>query len=61
MRVDTEISKTTTGVKALLLKAIDPFFKKKRKGEVVPVHITGTYEHPQFGLDLTKPKGQENK
>jgi hypothetical protein len=61
MRVDTKISKTTTGVKALLLKAIDPFFKKKRRGEVVPVHITGTYEHPQFGLDLTKPKGPENK
>ncbi len=59
MRVDTKISKTASGIKALLLKAIDPFFKKKKKGEVVPVHITGTYEHPQFGLDLTKPKGQE--
>ena len=63
MRVDTKISKTTTGVKALLLKAMDPFFKKKKKGEVVPVHITGTYEHPEFGLDLTQPKGpgQQNK
>ena len=61
MRVDTKISKTTTGVKALLLKAMDPFFRKNKKGEVVPVHITGTYEHPQFGLDLTKPKEQENK
>ena len=58
MRVDTKISKTATGMKSLLLKAIDPFFKKKKKGEVVPVHITGTYEHPQFGLDLTKPKPQ---
>ena len=59
MRVDTKISKTTTGMKSLLLKAIDPFFKKKKKGEVVPIHITGTYEHPQYGLDLTKPKNQE--
>jgi hypothetical protein len=56
MRVDTTISKTTSGMKSFLLKAIDPIFKKKRKGEVVPVHITGTYDHPQFGLDLTKPK-----
>lgn len=63
MRVDTQISKTTTGVKALLLKVMDPFFKKKKKGEVVPVHISGTYEHPQFGLDLTKQKDptQANK
>jgi hypothetical protein len=61
MRVDTKISKTTTGMKALLLKAMDPFFRKNKKGEVVPVHITGTYEHPQFGLDLTKPKEPENK
>ncbi len=52
MRVDTKISKTTTGVKSLFLKMMDPLFKKKKKGEVVPVHISGTYDHPQFGLDL---------
>ena len=59
MRVDSKISKTTTGVKSLLLKAINPFFKKKNKGEIVPVHITGTYEHPQFGLGLTKSKDEQ--
>jgi len=53
MRVDTKISKTATGVKSLLLRLMDPIFKKKKKGEVVPVHIGGTYEKPQFGLDLT--------
>jgi hypothetical protein len=59
MRVDTKISKTASGVKSFLLKAIDPIFKKKNRGEVVPVHITGTYENPQFGLDLTKSKPAE--
>jgi hypothetical protein len=54
MRVESKISNTTTGVKALLLKVMDPFFKKKKKGEIVPVHIGGTYEHPQFGLDISK-------
>jgi hypothetical protein len=54
MQVDSKISKTTSGIKALLLKVMDPFFKKKKKGEIVPVHIGGTFEHPQFGLDLTK-------
>ena len=52
MRVDTKISKTASGFKALLLKVMDPIFKKKKKGEIVPVHISGTYENPQFGLDL---------
>ena len=63
MRVDTKISKTSTGMKALFLKAMDPFFKKKKKGEVVPVHIGGTYQHPQFGLDLAgqKEEGQQGK
>jgi AsmA-like protein len=60
MQVDTKISKTTTGVKALLLKIMDPFFKKKKKGEIVAVHIAGTYEHPQFGLDLTEQKDAEH-
>ncbi|HVI09144.1 MAG TPA: AsmA-like C-terminal region-containing protein [Candidatus Binatia bacterium] len=52
MRVDTKISKTESGAKALLLKAMDPFFRKKKNGEVVPVHIGGTYDHPTYGLDL---------
>lgn len=52
MKVDTKISKTSSGPKALLLKIMDPFFRKKKKGEIVPVHILGTYERPQFGLDL---------
>jgi hypothetical protein len=56
MKVDTKISKTTTGMKSFFLKVLDPIFKKKKKGEVVPVHISGTYEHPQFGLDLTQPQ-----
>jgi hypothetical protein len=56
MKVDTRISKTTSGVKSFLLKILDPFFfKKRRRGELVPVHVMGTYEHPDFGLDLKKP------
>jgi hypothetical protein len=39
---------------------MDPFFKKKKKGEIVPVHIAGTYEHPQFGLDLTEQEDAEH-
>jgi hypothetical protein len=52
MKIDTKISKTSSGPKALLLKIMDPLFRKKKKGEIVPVHVLGTYEKPQFGLDL---------
>ena len=55
MIVDTKISNTSSGVKALLLKVMDPLFKKKKRGEVIPVHIAGTYQKPEFGLDLTPP------
>jgi len=60
MKVDTKISKTSSGVKALLLKLMDPLFRKKKTGEIVPVHILGTYEKPQFGLDLAN-KDPKNK
>lgn len=60
MRVETRISKTTSGVKSFVLKIIDPIFKKKKKGEVVPVHILGTYEKPDFGLDLGNKQDEKN-
>jgi AsmA-like protein len=59
MRVDSKISKTETGFKSLMLKVMDPIFKKKKKGEVVPVRITGTYQKPQFGLDLDHPQDKD--
>jgi hypothetical protein len=48
LAVDKELSQTTTGFKSLLLKAVDPFFKRKRAGAVIPVTISGTYEHAVF-------------
>jgi hypothetical protein len=48
----SEPAKTTQGMKALMLKVLEPFFKKKRVGYIMPVKITGTYEQPLFGLDL---------
>jgi hypothetical protein len=51
LKMDSEPSHMAHGPKALLLKFVDPFFKKKQ-GSEVPVKITGTYEKPSFGLDL---------
>ena len=55
LRTDSELSKTTHGMKTLLLKVLQPLFKKKRAGYAMPVRITGTYDHPSFGLDLGNP------
>ncbi len=52
LRTDSAPSNTKQGMKGLLLKVLDPFFKKKHAGYTMPVKITGTYEHPSFGLDL---------
>jgi hypothetical protein len=59
MWLDTNLSNTTSGAKAFVSKFMDPFFKKgRRKGEIVPVHLGGTYEKPQYGLDLNDAKAE---
>lgn len=49
--LDAKLSQATTGAKALLLKALEPFFAGKNGGSKLPIKIAGTSEHPQFGLD----------
>jgi hypothetical protein len=43
--------------KSLLLKPVDPFFKKNGAGAEIPVKLSGTKGAPKFGLDL----GHKNK
>jgi hypothetical protein len=52
LKTDSAISNEVTGAKAVLLKPLDPLFKRKRAGAVVPVAVTGTYYDPHFGLAL---------
>jgi hypothetical protein len=51
-RLDAQVSQTTTGWKSLLLKAVDPIFKRKNAGAEIPIRITGTPDKPSFGLAL---------
>jgi len=44
-----------------MLKMLDPFFKNKPDGYLAPVKITGTYDHPAFGLDLGDPRNNSNQ
>jgi hypothetical protein len=61
LKTESQPSNTTSGVKALMLKALNPFFKKKPVGYVMPVKISGTYEHPLFGLDLADSRNKKSQ
>jgi hypothetical protein len=52
LRIDTKFSKTSGGPKGLLTRATETLFAKARgDGEILPVKMTGTYDHPSYGLD----------
>lgn len=51
-RLQAKLSQTTTGIKSFLLKAVDPFFKKKGAGAVLPIKITGARDQPSFRLNI---------
>lgn len=49
MRLDTELSKATTGVKSFLLKVVQPLTaSRKHKGSIVSLAIGGTYHNPTY-------------
>lgn len=47
-----DVSKTQTGFKSILLKALTPFFRRKHHAKVVPFKITGPYGHTNVSLAL---------
>jgi hypothetical protein len=52
LNLDAPLSKTTTGFKSLLLKAVDPLFRRRGAGASLPIKINGTVDKPNFGLDV---------
>ena len=48
--MDAKISETTTGWKSLLLKLVDPLFRKDGH-TIIPIKIEGSRNAPKFGLD----------
>jgi hypothetical protein len=51
LRTNGKLSDTTSGFKAVVLKAVSPFLKKKST-TVVPFTVGGTSTQPSFALDL---------
>ena len=56
LKTTAQLDHTTHGIKAAMLKVLEPFFKKHKTGYIAPVKVTGTYQHPSFGLDLADGK-----
>jgi hypothetical protein len=54
LRMEASISKAAGGMTGAMLKVIDPLFRKKGSGAVVPIKVRGTRDNPKFGLDVAK-------
>ncbi len=51
-RLDATVSQMTTGWKHVILKPLDPLFRRDGAGTVLPIRITGTRGTPSFKLDI---------
>src|SRR5487761_115966 len=59
LKTDAKFSQAAGGgIKSILLKPLDPLFKKKDTGAVIPVYMSGTYDRPRFGISLLKTPQQ---
>src|SRR4029077_3754603 len=63
VKIQAKLSQTTTGFKSFLLKFADPIFSKGGKGAILPIRITGSVQHPHYGLELghKSEAAKENK
>jgi hypothetical protein len=63
VKIQAKLSQTTTGFKSFLLRFADPIFSKGDKGTALPIKITGSVQHPHYGLALGRKDGaaRENK
>ena len=52
LRTEAKISQDSSGIKSVLLKPLDPLFRKKHAGAQIPVVMNGPIKHPHFGTDI---------
>ncbi|MGH9405347.1 MAG: AsmA-like C-terminal region-containing protein [Terriglobia bacterium] len=49
-----EVSQMTTGWKSILLRPLDPLFRRGKMGTVLPITVTGTESKPDFGVQIRR-------
>ena len=54
VRMDASVSEAAGkgGFKGMLLKMVDPIFRKQGAGAVIPIKVGGNRDKPEFGLDV---------
>jgi hypothetical protein len=52
LRLQATLSQLTTGMKSLLLKPVDPFYRKNGAGAEIPIGISGTRENPTIEVKV---------
>ena len=60
-KMQASVSRMVGGWKGVLLAPADPFFRKDGAGTEVPIHIKGTREKPEFGIEFEKMKLSEKQ
>jgi len=50
LRMQASMSRVVGGIKSIFLRPFDFFFRRDGAGTVVPIKITGSREHPEFGV-----------
>jgi hypothetical protein len=60
-RLDATVSQMTTGIKHVLLRPLDPLFKRDGAGTVLPIKISGTRGSPSFKLDIGRVLKRQNE
>jgi hypothetical protein len=55
LRMQATVSEAAGGgMKSVFLKLVDPLFRKRNAGAVIPIKVRGTRSDPKFGLDVVK-------
>jgi hypothetical protein len=60
IKMEAKFSQSTSGIKSVFAKVLDPIFDKKH-GSVVPVLMDGTYHNPHFAVDLNPIKDSKKR
>lgn len=60
-KMKATVSEMVGGWKGLLLTPLDRYFKKDGAGTEIPIHIGGTRDKPEFGIDIGRIKVVENR
>jgi hypothetical protein len=55
-RMQATVSPMVGGWKGFLLKPADRFFRKDGAGTLIPIHVRGSRDAPEVGIDLGRMK-----